>query len=63
MQLKLLYSHSENTTFPVKLKQLNQMSGLRERSRDERITEMCTVTIVKFHDSPILQLPHCSLYQ
>lgn len=61
MQLKLLYSHSENTTFPVK--QLNQMSGLRERRRDERITEMCTMTIVKFHDSPILQLPRCSLYQ
>ena len=63
MQLKLVYLLSENTTFPVKLKQLNQMSGLREGRRDERITEMCTVTVVKFHDSPILQLPRSSLHQ
>lgn len=62
MQLKLVYLRSENTTFPVKLKQLNQMCGLREGRRDERIAEMYTVTIVMFHDGPILQLPHCSSY-
>lgn len=43
--------------------QLNPVSDLAEGHGDERITEMGAVTIVKFHDSPILQLLCCSLYQ
>lgn len=50
MQLKLVYLRSENMTFSGKLEQLNQMSGLREGTGDERVTETCTVTIVKFHE-------------
>lgn len=63
MPLKLVCLPSENTVFSVKPKQLNPVSDLPEESRDERIREMGAVTVVKFHDSPILQLPHCSLYQ
>lgn len=61
--LKLVCLPSENTALSVKPKQLNPVSDLAEGCRDEWITEMAAVTIVKFHDSPILQLPHCSFYQ
>lgn len=57
MQLKLVYLPSENTAFPVKLRQLSKMSLLREGSRDEGITEIYTLTVVKFHDSPICSCP------
>lgn len=63
MPLKLVCLPSENVAFSVRPKQLNPLSGLAEGCRDERITEMGAVTIVKFHDSLILQLPCCSLYQ
>lgn len=49
--IEILYLRCENAAFPVKLKWLNQVCGLGEGSSDERITETCTVTIVKFYDS------------
>lgn len=50
-EIEILYLRCENVAFPVKLKWLNQVCGLGEGSIDERITETCTVTIVKFYDS------------
>lgn len=63
VSLELVCLPCEDAAFSVKPKQLNPVSDLAEGRGHERMTEMGAVTIVKFHDSPILQLPCCSLYQ